>query len=495
VTSVATAPLPPPPPPPPLVAAAAQPPRHTPPRWGTQTGFIQRHQPAFWLFVVLLAVGVTWGLGEQVREIQKSFGGWVVGWLLLMLYIVPAALIIRWLDTYEKEPRSMLIAAFVWGFFGATVFAFYSNTFWGVVVTKVAGAQFAFQWSAAATAPVVEESYKYIGLVMLFLIARAEFDDLIDGFVYGATIGLGFAVAEDLLYFILKGGGSIVEVVITFVLRVVFFGIYSHYLYTGISGIGLAYFVSGRGKQPFNKRFLVAAGLLLLAMVAHFTWNSPWLLNLNDPGATIVGLTFKGLPFLVALIVLLRLAHKREDDALADALTGETGKLGLTAREMELLRDRKSRRRAVRRVREAAGSSAAELLKNVQRAQIKLALVATAVESPDSVALIRQREACHALRAQLWQYPGAAAALGETSDPVTPLPLDVSDQFMPNAVVVPSGAWAVPAPNWNDSRRLALPPGLALQVVEQRAPWALTRSANGWVGWTDQQYLQGAPTG
>ena len=64
----------------------------------------------------------------------------------------------------------------------------------GAVITKVVGGDFSYYWSAALTAPVVEETYKYLGIVLLYLIARAEFDDLIDGFVYGALIGLGFAV-------------------------------------------------------------------------------------------------------------------------------------------------------------------------------------------------------------------------------------------------------------------------------------------------------------
>ena len=495
MTTTATAHLIPPPPPPPPVAVA-QPPRRTPPRWGTQTGFFQRHQPAFWLFVGLLTVGVLYGLYEQWREIGRSPAGWVLGWLLLLLYAVPAALIIRWLDSYEKEPRSMLIAAFAWGFFGATFFAIFGNGYWGVVITKVAGAEFAHYWTPALTAPVVEESYKYIGLVMLFLIARAEFDDLLDGFVYGAMIGLGFAVAEDLFYFILVGGGSIVAVMMMFIFRVVLYGIYSHYLFTGIAGIGLAYFVARRTSTPWLKRFAVAAGMLMLAMLAHFVWNSPWLIDQNDIGGTIIGyLIFKGLPFLIALILLLRLARKREDDALADALADETGKVGLTARELDLLRARTSRRRALKRVGEVAGYGAQQLLKRFHKEQIKLALVAAAVDSVDDVALIKQRQACQALRAQLWQYPGAAAALGETSDPVAPLPLDVSAQFTANTAVVPGGAWAVPTPSWEDPRRLALPPGLLLQVLEGRAPWALARSANGWVGWTDSRYLETMPSG
>src|SRR4029079_7095890 len=175
--------------------------------------------------------------------------GWLVSWLLLVLYSVPVLLVIRFLDSYEREPRSMMFGAFMWGFVVAILFAGLSNDLWGVVITKVGGVEFAKQWSAALTAPVNEELYKYLGLVVLFLIARAEFDDLLDGFVYGALIGLGFAVAEDLMYFMFNFGGSVGDVIQGFFLRVVLTGLYGHVTYTAISGVGFAYFVTRRGEK------------------------------------------------------------------------------------------------------------------------------------------------------------------------------------------------------------------------------------------------------
>ena len=62
-----------------------------------------------------------------------------------------------------------------------------------------------------------------------------------------------------------------------FYVRVIASGLYGHVTFTGIAGIGFAYFVTRRGEQPFIRRLLVAAALLLLAMAAHFIWNSPLL--------------------------------------------------------------------------------------------------------------------------------------------------------------------------------------------------------------------------
>jgi hypothetical protein len=163
------------PPPPPAGVVAAR--RRAAPRWGVQTGLLQAGQPAFWLYVVAIVVGLLYALLLQLAELITSPPGWLLSWVLLLLYILPVVLVIRFLDSYEREPRSMMLGAFLWGFLVAPLFAGFANDFWGVVIAKLGGADFASDWSAALTAPVVEETYKYLGIVVLYLIARAEFDD------------------------------------------------------------------------------------------------------------------------------------------------------------------------------------------------------------------------------------------------------------------------------------------------------------------------------
>ena len=63
-------------------------------------------------------------------------------------------------------------------------------------------------WAAAIVAPVDEELYKGAGLVIIYLMARSEFDSVMDGLVYGAMIGLGFQVVENVQYFMLAAGES-----------------------------------------------------------------------------------------------------------------------------------------------------------------------------------------------------------------------------------------------------------------------------------------------
>lgn len=436
----------------------------------------------------MLVLGTLYGLLTQLISLVISPAGWALSWVLLVLYIVPVVLVVRWLDLYEREPRSLLVGAFVWGGLVAVMFSGLGNDAWGVVIAKLAGAEFASQWSAALTAPVIEEIYKYLGIVVLYLIARAEVDDLIDGFVYGALIGLGFAVAENVYYFIFVFGGDIPSVLQGFWVRVIASGLYGHVTFTGIAGIGFAYFVTRRLDQALSRRLMVAGGLLLVAVAAHFIWNSPWL---NDLPILLYG-AFKGLPFLIGLAILLYLARRRENAALTEILAGEVGQPGLVAPELDALRDRRSRRAAAKRIRAAAGPDAERFFKQLQREQVKLALVASSVDSPDDAQLIQQRVVCESLRFRLWQAPGVAASLGVAPEAAAATLRRVS-AFTPDKVVGPTGAWAWARPDQTERRRVGLAPGLQLDIVEARSDgWLLVRSQSGWYGWTGAPYLREA---
>ncbi|MBI3648203.1 MAG: PrsW family intramembrane metalloprotease [Actinobacteria bacterium] len=187
----------------------------------------QPGQPAFWLYAAILCGTGVATIAQQGLFRRISPAGWALSWGLVLLYALPAFLVVYLLDLHEREPLSLLLGSLLWGAIAATTLAGFANDGWGLVVARVGGPEFAARWTAALTAPVVEETLKGLGVVMIYLIARDELADVMDGFVYGAVCGLGFAVVEDVFYLVAVFGGSPREVLHGFFLRVIASGLYS----------------------------------------------------------------------------------------------------------------------------------------------------------------------------------------------------------------------------------------------------------------------------
>jgi protease PrsW len=376
------------------------------PHWGYQTSLWQVRQPAFWLFIVILAMALVFSLLLQANFAGLTPSGWVLSWILLLIYAVPMFVLVYGLDLYEREPLSLVIGALLWGAFAATSLSILANQGWALVVLDTFSVETATDWVAALTAPFTEEILKGVGVVLIYLIARREIDDVLDGFVYGAMVGLGFTVIEDVFYFVNQFGGEVGGVLQGFFVRVVASGLYGHVLYTGLFGIGVAYFVSRRSEASLGRRLTIAALFILAGMFAHFLWNSP-LLNfypeqgLQDTGdylQVILATTVKGLPFLLFVLLMIGLARRREHRWFRAALATEVGREGIHPDELRVLESPAARRRSRREMARRAGPLAAQTLKRLQKAQINLAMVATRVHQDDHPDLVRQRQYCQALR-------------------------------------------------------------------------------------------------
>ncbi|CAN5659871.1 hypothetical protein BH18ACT17_BH18ACT17_07510 [soil metagenome] len=380
----------------------------------------QPRQPAFWLYAIVVVLTGIVAIAEQSLYRNISPSGWALSWFLLILYGSPIVLVVYVLDLYEREPVPLLVAAFVWGAVAATTLSAVGNTGWGLAVARLGGPEFAARWTAALTAPFVEEILKGCGIVLIALIVRDEVDDVMDGFVYGAICGLGFAIVEDVVYFMAVFGGRPSGVLQGFWLRVVASGLYGHVLYTGLVGMAIGVVVSRRAREPLRRRLWTAAGFSSLAVAAHALWNSPVLALF--PGEPWSGLDYlvvvlvtalKGLPLLVFVAVAVTLARRRERRWLRDALAGEVGLDGISTEELRLLESPARRRAARRRMGRRAGRRAARLLHRLQREQVNLAMVASRVDRDDDPALVRQREYCSSLRDAMQAIPAAAPASDE----------------------------------------------------------------------------------
>ncbi len=150
-------------------------------------------------------------------------------------------LIVYWVDRYEKEPFWLLSATFLWGAVPSIIFAYIFNTTLSLPIYLILGEGFAAEaTSAALIAPLVEESFKGMILLGIFALWRHEIDSPLDGIIYGAMIGLGFGMVENVYYFIGQyNAGGMEAMTVNIFFRAVIFGL-NHALFTGFTGLGIA---------------------------------------------------------------------------------------------------------------------------------------------------------------------------------------------------------------------------------------------------------------
>lgn len=199
------------------------------------------------------------------------------------------------LDRFEREPWQVLTAAFLWGALVATFISAILNSLIGAIINSAVGEGLGDVITASAVAPVVEETAKGFAILLLLWIVRSEFDNVLDGIVYGSLIGLGFAMTENILYFGRQyQEQGIVGVGILFYLRSLLGG-FGHALYTGTTGAAV-----GLARESTNrilKAVLPPIGYIL-AVFQHAAWNFLG-------GAMIPALLPEGLnPFVLLFVVM-----------------------------------------------------------------------------------------------------------------------------------------------------------------------------------------------
>ncbi|MGC8873606.1 MAG: PrsW family intramembrane metalloprotease [Chloroflexia bacterium] len=166
-------------------------------------------------------------------------------------------LLLWWLDKYEKEPWGLFLAAFGYGSIPAIALAVLLEVAASVPLSLMLGAG-GEAIGRVVVAPVVEEGVKGLVLLLIFFLWRGEFDDLLDGILYGAAVGFGFGMTENLLYFFQTHGEPSVVL-----LRTLPFGL-NHALFTSCTGAAL-----GLARQSTSRtRWLLLFPLGLLAAIS-----------------------------------------------------------------------------------------------------------------------------------------------------------------------------------------------------------------------------------
>jgi protease PrsW len=226
-------------------------------------------------FASLLICTVVAGLGSVAT------GVFLRALALSSAMSVMPILILWFLDRRERESPYAYAAAFLWGGLIATTIALPLNTAAIMAVTQwleqfpelgqMLGPDAAMMIGAPLSAPIVEETTKGVGIVLLFWLLRGEFDNVRDGFIYGALIGAGFNWFESALYvqqnFVEFGTAPYGFQIGT---RFAWLGLAGHALFSGIFGASLGL---SRASSALWLRLLAPVGGFALAILGH-AWNN-----------------------------------------------------------------------------------------------------------------------------------------------------------------------------------------------------------------------------
>ena len=311
-----------------------------------------------WVTVIVLGLG-----GLLIAILIFLLGGpagALIATLLAAVSFPVMILICFWLDRYEPEPVRYRLAAFGWGAVAAVGFSFVGEQ----LVFGLSGTNEFINLAVAA--PLVEELGKGLFLVAVVIFRRAELYGPLDGIVYGALVGIGFAFVEDIVYYLqsLQSG----QLGVTFFLRGIM-GPFAHPLFTAATGLGIGIAVATR--RP-GVRVLAPILGFLTAVVLHAIWNGSTFWGGNGFLFAYIAIF---LPLLIVILAVAVWARSREGKLLTSALQ-QVAQMGWIRPEeirwIARLSDRMSARAYAKRI---GGKPAADAVRAYQQTMTEVAFL------------------------------------------------------------------------------------------------------------------------
>jgi RsiW-degrading membrane proteinase PrsW (M82 family) len=261
--------------------------------------------------------------------------------------------VLRRLDRNEKEPWRLMLVAVVWGAVVATTLALWGNGLWQALISDNLPPGPATSQSVGFSAGIIEEVGKGLAVVLLYLIMRSEFDDVVDGIIYGAAVGLGFNYFETILYMTrifvevsAQTGSTIgadVGAYFQFAMRQGLSLFTGHATYTAMIGAGVGI---ARQMPRLHQRVLVILAGFAAAIAAHMVWDA-WIATSAAGGDNVLLLLLftvfreavgNGM-FTAVVVLLLGMGLRAEGRALQEHLTAEAalGRGAVLPEEIRLL--------------------------------------------------------------------------------------------------------------------------------------------------------------
>lgn len=239
----------------------------------------------------------------------------VVAFVPAMFYVMP----LMFIDRYDPEPLWLLAMAFAWGALVSVLFSALTNDFVGALFGQTA--------SGVISAPIFEEGSKGLGVLLILICFRREFDDILDGIVYAGVIALGFATVENVLYYgreLLQHGSD--GLIGLFIVRGIL-SPFAHVTFTSMTGIGC-----GISRESHNTFVRLAMPILgyCCAVALHAFWNG--MVFLGGGEVFILGYIALEVPFFFIFIGFSLYIMYRQNKILKEMLAIDAA-LGLITQE------------------------------------------------------------------------------------------------------------------------------------------------------------------
>ena len=299
-----------------------------------------------WFEVLMMTVGSIGLLGLFVFWLSPASSGIASLAKTTLLAVVPLGIVlsfILFIDRWEPEPWKTKGALFLWGAGVATLSSGILNTALEEnIILSTGDLQQSQALGAAFVAPLVEETLKGLGVLIVVVVRRTSINSVIDGVVYAGFSAAGFMFAEDILYFVRLDNPEAGGVLWTFVMR----GLASpfvHVMATSMTGIGLALALM-RFKRGWSKTGVVLV-FWFFAMVVHFGWNGT---------ASFLGQYFfllyvlVGVPAFLVWAVMLIILSRKEAEKIRVGLVPYVRTGWLIPGEVTMVTDRRARRAALK---------------------------------------------------------------------------------------------------------------------------------------------------
>lgn len=273
-------------------------------------------RPRSWALVVCSLILIALSVRAAIYELTDALEGVSSSdaWLAVgasTLSAVVGLVFLAWAARLKPTVLSWL-AAFGWGTGGALIFAGYGNT---VIDSVVAASNLSDDAvdvvTSVVTGPLVEETGKGIGVLVLILAARKLLTRPAQGGVIGALVGIGFAWGEDVGYYVSALEDGMSGLWESFLARALL-GAYGHAIFTGVFGYALAWAVL-RARNVLVG-LLAAAGGFVGALALHAQANGVGFLAPEDSWNLTYGAI--EIPVLVVSVALLVWGLRRHQATL-----------------------------------------------------------------------------------------------------------------------------------------------------------------------------------